>query len=76
MVKDSRELKIGAAAKKIKNGRTLTNFKTKLSAEINRKICNNTRQQMDELRIRCGDAKQTFIVNPRKRAIGKTLLTS
>ena len=49
MVKDSRELKIGAAAKKIKNGRTLTNFKTKIGAENNRKICNNIRQQMDPL---------------------------
>ena len=49
MVKDSRELKIGAAAKKNKNGRTLTNFKTKIGAENNRKICKNMRQQMDPL---------------------------
>ena len=38
MVKDSRELKIGAAAKKIKNGRTLTNLKTKIGTENNCKI--------------------------------------
>ena len=63
MVKDSRELKIGAAAKKIKNGWTVINFKTKIGAENNRKIWNNIRQQMDELRIHCGDAKQTFIEN-------------
>ena len=34
---------------KNQDGRTLTNFKTKIGAENNRKICKNMRQQMDPL---------------------------
>ena len=38
-------------------------FQNKNRRRNNRKIWNNIRQQMDELRIHCGDAKQTFIEN-------------